>query len=302
MTKATLLAGTVPDKVSGNGDAFKEVTNEVKTLATDTDEGTTKTASGDAAASTTTATETDDVPEDQLPKRLRGKSGKERVEVFKTVESELGRKNNEIGQLRAVIDEMLRARAAGDASSTSIKTTKAEPVTAERLLNDPAKTVAEVAERAVGEQTGQMQERLDRIEFEQQQRTFEGRFPKFQETMADEGFLDWVKESPLRGRLAAATVKGSWDAAHELFGLYEEAEKVRKATVTTHDPNAAKEGAVTRPGNGNTTGGAAKKTVSGNGKKIFSKSELRNLYITNRDAYNLMGDEIRQAYAEGRVR
>jgi hypothetical protein len=300
VTTKTLLAGTVSDKVDGNGPAFKDVSNEVKALATTNDEGPDENSGTPAS----TPPNEDTLPEDQLPKRWRGKSFTERVETYKTLESELGRKNNEIGQLRWVIDEMLKLRGSDGASSTSPakKNTKAEPVTNERLLTDPETTISAVAERAIEEKTAPVNERLDRMEFETRKREFESRFPKYEETMANEEFLGWVKQSPYRGRLVGAAVNGSWEAAHELFGLYEEVEGVRKAKVTGNDPNAAKEGAVTRPGNGNTTGGAQKKTVSSGSKKIYSRSELAKLYMTNRDAYNAMGDEIRQAYRENRVR
>jgi hypothetical protein len=289
------LSNSTPS--AGNG----TLTNEVTGTANPAPESSTapKGATQDASSTTTN-------DEAHLPKRWRGKSDAERIESFKSLESELGRKNNEVGQLRYAIDQMLQLqRATSEASGKATKTKTDEPVTGERLLTDPTGTIESVAERVVGKTSKDVQERLDKIEFKTRQDQFAKQFPKYQETMADDDFLDWVKATPHRQKLAAAAAaRGDFDAAEELFGLYEDVRKVKEASVTGNDKTPKASDAKTlRPGNGNTTGGASKRTTTGANTtaKSFKRSELTTLYIRDRDAYNSMGAEIRAAYREGRV-
>lgn len=256
----------------------------------------------DAKADATPDPSTTAADESHLPKRWRGKSEAERVESFKTLESELGRKNNEVGQLRYAIDQMLQMQRAGGEPSGKAPKAKDEPVTGERLLTDPTGTIESVAERIVGKTSKDVQDRLDKIEYDSRKEVFAKKFPKFEETMADDDFIDWVKSTPHRQRLAAsAASRGDFDAAEELFGLYEDVRKVKEASVTGSDQKAkaaAADAKTLRPGNG----GAGKRTASAApAGKTFKRSELTKLYMHDRDAYNAMGTEIRAAYAGGRV-
>lgn len=254
--------------------------------------------SGDA-----TATNDDNVPEDQLPQRLRGtKSFKDAVSKYRELESELGRKNNEVGQLRFVVDEMLQLKRASDLGSEPAK--KHTPVNTDALLADPESAISSVVERTASKATSAVTDRLDRMEFEVQREKFSAKFPKFEETMASPEFVEWIKQSPYRMRLAQATTQGSFEAAHELFGLHSEVEAI-KASAVKQDPKLAAAGTLSRPGNGNTTGGAAKKqapSAARAGQEIYSRAELAKLYMNDRDAYNAMGKQIRAAYADGRVK
>lgn len=297
--------GVVGNDVTGNGATpTVQVSTDVNRVAT-LDPATGKPIEADEGNEASPGND-----ESHLPKRWRGKSDTERAESFKTLESELGRKNNELGQLRYAIDQMLqlkRNEAVNAAGDVTTKKTKAEPVTGERLLNDPDATIASVAERVVGESNSGVQERLDRLEFDRKREKFATKFPKYEETMVDDGFKEWVQGSPLRQRLATeAATKGSFEAAEELFGLYDESVvRVKEARVAGNDPNAAAANAsLVKPGNGNTTGGAAKKTVTNAGanKKVYVRSELALLYNTDRDAYNAQMPDVMRAYREGRVR
>jgi hypothetical protein len=298
------LSNSVPS--AGNGVLTTEVTGTATPAPAAASTGPSAATQAKTGASPDTTTPAND--DANLPKRLRGKSEEERIKTFRELESELGRKNNEVGQLRYAIDQMLQMqRATSEATGKANKAQEDEPVTGERLLTDPSGTIEAVATRVAGKSTKEVQDRLDKIEFEARKESFAKKFPKFEETMANEDFIDWVKATPHRQKLAAeAAARGSFDAAEELFGLYEEVRKVHSAAVTSSSDKPAKGASATdaqliRPGNGNTTGGAAKRTTSGANTtaKTYGRRELANLYIRDRDSYNSLN--VQQLYREGRV-
>lgn len=284
------------------GELTNDITSSVK-ITPKTEAPADKAATLTADKPVTTTTD-DDLPEDQVPQRLRGdKTFKAAVAKFKELESELGRKNNEVGQLRYVVDEMLRAKQVQDGATVTPKHT---PVTTDTLLTNPEEAIESVVKRTSAARDGAQSDRLAALEFAAAKRDFESEFPTYGKTMEDPSFIEWVQKSPYRTRLAQASVNGSFEAAKELFSLH--------AEVTAGSSDAAKAAAeaakaaaasasLTRPGNGGASSGAKKGAPpSASSKDIFSKAELRTLYMTNRDKYNAMGSEIRAAYAEGRVR
>lgn len=253
-------------------------------------------------ASKATPSNDDEIPNEELPQRLRGtKSFKDAVSKYREIESELGRKNNEVGQLRYVIDSMLNLKRTEDLGATA--TPKHTPVNTDSLLADPEAAISNVARRTVTEATSQVSDRLARMEYDIAREKFGVKHPGYEATMEQPAFIDWIKASPYRMRLAEHATKGSFEAADELFGLHAELAAAKAAATPKVDPKAVAAASLTRPGNGNTTGGAAKsKQPSAAGAEIYSRIELGKLYANDREKYNSMMPEIMAAYKEGRVR
>lgn len=59
---------------------------------------------------------------------------------------------------------------------------------------------------------------------------FEGKHPKYQETMSDPAFADWVKGSNTRLRLAQQADQWDFEAADALFSLYEAEQELQGVT------------------------------------------------------------------------
>lgn len=294
----------MPEVSAPEGTVSNDVLSSVTIPAATTEDPARTAATSDAAVKSTASTD-DTIPDEQLPQRLRGaKSLKDAVQKFKELESELGRKNNEVGQLRFVVDEMLQLKRTQDLGNESPKKAHT-PVNTDSLLADPESAISSVVERTVGKATSDTENRLARMEYEAQKKDFVAAFPDYQATQESPAFLDWVKASPHRMRLAQSAANGSFEAAHDLFGIHKELAEAKAAATPKVDPKQQAAASLSRPGNGNTTGGAGKQrapSASTAGKEIFSRVELGKLYANNREAYNAMGADIRQAYAEGRVR
>lgn len=297
----------MPDTSVTEGTVSNDILSSVIIPAPADSTDTAKTADTSEAKAKSADTNADDSsPKEKLPQRLRGVSTfEEAVSKFKELESEFGRKNNEIGQLRYVVDELLQLKKSQDLGAEA-KAKAHTPVTTDSLLAEPDKAISSVVERTVNEKASATENRLARMEYEAAKGVFVAAFPDYQETQANPEFIEWVKASPYRMKLAQTMVQGgSFDAAAELFGMHKELSEAKAAATLKADTKGAAAAALSRPGNGNTTGGARKERAPGAanaGKEILSRVELGKLYANNRDAYNAMGAEIRKAYAEGRVR
>lgn len=250
-----------------------------------------------------TAPDTD--AEDNVPAKYKGKTKAQVAEMHQNLESEKGRLANEVGQLRKTVDELLAASIKGNDSDARPTKKKREPVTSDTLLTDPDKTISDAAKDAVKEDLDATSDRLSRLEYKEQETAFSKDFPDFQTTMADETFIEWVKASPYRTNLAAqAHQYGSFPAARELFGLYNEVKEVRKTKAEPKvDPTEAVKDATTVKPTTNTQARTPQGQFKAKGETI-KRSYIRNLFIKNRPEYDrrmAAGGDLRQAYQDQRV-
>lgn len=251
------------------------------------------------ATEQSTGTKDEKADESKLPARLRGKTDEERVAAFSALESELGRKNNEIGQLRYSIDTMLRLR---EEPAATKKGKEVEPVTTDKLLNDTDATLTSVAKRVSKDELGPVEEKLALIQYQMEKDRFEKRFPGYEATMGDEAFITWVGASPLRKSLAQQALQGSFAAAHELFGIHEEISSARQSTTDTKAKTDPSEGSTLKPGAAGAKTAVVRKRVENAGKDILKRGELMMLQIKNPAEYAKRLPEIKLAYREGRVK
>jgi hypothetical protein len=265
-------------------------------------------ATKEAAPTADATPETDtSKPAVKVPKRLEGLTLEQVYERFSHLDSELGRKNNDIGQLRAVVDTFLRLRDTEAAPSKAAKP-KAEPVTSDKLLNEPDATIRGVADATAKEAVKPAEDRIAQLEYELNRERFAKQFPDYQATMADENFLSWVSSSNLRKNLAAAAYNGSFDAATELFALYGEVQSAKATATNTAKPKKEtsdiSEATTQKPGAGGGTQApaAARKAAEKSQLPVLRRGELMMLQIRNPDEYKRRLPEIEQAYRDKRVK
>lgn len=239
--------------------------------------------------------------EPEVPEKFKGKSALEIIELYRNLESDYGRRANEIGHLRKLTDELL-----GFARDTSTRK-KADnqeapkPITADDLINDPQGTITATAKRVADERTALAEARIASVEASLAERAFEERHPGFKAKMEDQKFLDWVASSEYRKRLALGAYQNDFSAADELFTLHEEYERAGTA-APRQDPVASARAAGLAKSGGSSANGAVPKS-GGDGKKVYSRAELINLRIKDPEEFDRRFEtEFQAAYAEGRVR
>lgn len=246
--------------------------------------------------------------EDDLPEKYRGKSIKDIVEMHRNAESELGRKNNEIGLVRKLADELIGVRTLeAQAALQNNRQQKAEPLTADQLLDNPEDAILRVVNGKAADRTEALEKTVKTLEADLMVKNFEAKHPGFQETMSSPAFGEFVRGSNYRQKLAVAASRGDFDAADDLFGLYEEAlassddsGKTRQQEGKQPDPGvaAARKASLAKSGGSSASG----VILSGDGKKTFTRTELMEMRIKRPDEFDARQDEILAAYREKRVR
>lgn len=247
------------------------------------------------APAATTESETTQTPEDDIPEKFRGKSMKDLVDAYRNLETELGRKNNEVGMIRKLADELIGVRAT-ERQLVQENREKPQPLTTDKLLADPEDAIIGVVRREALSKQEQLESKVQSLEDRLLTEAFEKKHPNFQQTMVSQEFGEWLQKSDYRKRLGYRASQGDYEAADELFGLYEEATSRPQPTPGTKP--SARQATLARSG-GSSAGGVV---PSAEGKKIFTRTELMEMRINRPEEFDARQEEILTAYREKRVR
>ena len=222
----------------------------------------------------------------ELPEKFRGKSQKEIIEAYSNLEKELGRKGQEVGELRKLADDFLRSQ---------VNQREPEPeeevdfydnpkAAVEKLLkNDPRLKQAEETAAAMKAQAAMAQ--------------LEKTHPDFMDVVQDSNFQEWVKGSKIRTQLFVAADNYDFDAANELLSTWKERSMINKTKEAEAEQEADRKAALKGAKSESRSSGEAKA-----GKKIYRRADLIRLKQTDPNRYETLQDEILAAYAEGRVK
>ena len=224
-----------------------------------------------------------------IPDKFQGKSQEDVIKSYQQLESEFGRRGSEIAELRKLTDQLLELNTP---KAEAPETTPAVDV--DTLLEDPQQAIKKVIEN--DETIKALRESQVQNAVAADKQVFETAHPNYTDTLNDQVFQEWVMKNPLRQEALVrannqydyATAKALFDDYAETHGAkVEQAEEKRNTTA-----RKAAQAAVTEEG-GN---------IQQNSKrKVFKRTELIHLKITNRAKYDSMIDEIHDAYARGDV-
>ena len=228
-----------------------------------------------------------------LPEKYKGKSLKDVIEMHQNVESAYGRQGHEIGEQRKLIDELIRTR---EQATTDKSQTENSENTTEDFYEDPVKAV----NSAIEKHPDIVNARKQRAMAEQQLSLskLESVHPDFRETVGNEDFKKWVDGSLIRKELfQRADQRFDFNAANELLETWKQLSMISKtkevkAKEKTKREKAFKQTSTESRSSGDSLGG----------KKIYRRSDLINLQVTNPTRYADLSEEIQEAYAEGRVK
>tara|TARA_R110000751_G_scaffold307171_1_gene427608 strand:+ start:10025 stop:10831 length:807 start_codon:yes stop_codon:yes gene_type:complete len=236
------------------------------------------------------AEEEEQVAEYEVPSKFQGKSVEDIVNSYAALEKELGRKGQEIGELRKLSDEFLKSQLQANQQNNPQSAEEEtdffeDPQAAIRreIDNHPKIKEAELA-AAKSQQQATMQQ-------------LEQQHPDAQQTVQSPEFQEWISQSKIRQRMFNDANNYDFESANELLSNWKE----RKLITKTHEvENAQKESKKQA-----LKAGKAESRSSGDsvgGKKIYRRSDLIRLKQTDPNRYDSLADEIYQAYAEGRVK
>lgn len=206
-----------------------------------------------------------------IPDKYKGKTVEDLVQMHQNAERLISRQGAETGQLRRMADEILQLKK----PTTETRQAARTPVTVETLLNDPEKALqsavsaSDVAQRATAAEA-----RVERLESSIAETTFVSRHKDFAKDLNDPAFIDWVNKSPVRVALGAAAAEKKFEAATNLWDLWEEHKEL---TATSDDAETPKVKAKSVPN------GVKSAPATIKGKPIYSRAKLMELRMKAAD-------------------
>jgi len=228
-----------------------------------------------------------------VPDKFAGKSPEEIIESYQNLEKELGRKAQEVGELRKLSDSFLQAELSRNSQAQSTpKETQEEPTD---FFDDPNAAVNKAIENHPKFQEFQ------RFQAQQAQTAaktqLEAAHPDYADIVSNSDFQEWVQGSKIRQQLFQAADAYNFDAANELISNWKDRAMINKTQEVNQAEEAKRKGALK-------AGKAESRASSGStsGKKTYKRSDLIRLKMTDPLKYESMADDIYAAYAEGRVK
>tara|TARA_Y100000361_G_scaffold152528_1_gene172235 strand:- start:288 stop:1073 length:786 start_codon:yes stop_codon:yes gene_type:complete len=226
--------------------------------------------------------------EPELPDKFKGKSVTEIVSSYENLEKELGRKGQEIGELRQLTDQILKQQ-------VTTQTETAEEEEEVDFFDDPNTAVSKAIENHPKFRQFEEQQKVQSAQATTRQ--LETAHPDYLEIVADSKFQEWVKESPIRTQLYVQAHNYDLNSAMELMGNWKERSLITN-TAKAEEQKALKRSEALKTGKA-VSGGSSESTA---GKKIYRRADLIRLKTTNPQRYEDLQDEILSAYADGRVK
>jgi hypothetical protein len=224
--------------------------------------------------------------EDDIPEKYRGKDVKEIIRMHAEAERLIGRQGSEVGELRKVVDEFIKAQ-------TSTKQQQVQEDQEIDYFADPKKAV----EHAIENHPKVKQAEMAALQMRQAETIslLKQNHPDFMQTVEDPAFQNWVAASKIRTRLFAEANAYDYESATELLSTWKERQQVANTTMNAEKQDRQRQlkAASTVPAQGNDEAPS---------KKIYRRADIIRLMQTDPDRYDLMQPEIMEAYAEGRVR
>lgn len=234
-------------------------------------------------------------PAYEVPDKFSGKSVEDIVKSYQNLEQELGRKSQEIGELRNLSDSFLKAEISRNGPQTSQANENSNNETEDDFFEDPSKAVNSLIEKHPRFQ--EFQEFQAKQSQDTSKVQLEQTHPDYIDIVQDTGFQDWVKASKFRTNLFQEADKYNYEAADELLTHWKERSMINK-TAEVRDKQEATRKKALKTGKTESRGSSD----STAGKKTYRRADLIRLKQNDPNRYADLADEIFNAYAEGRVK
>ena len=240
----------------------------------------------EAAQAETTATQE---PESTVPDKYQGKSIEEIVQMHQEAEKLVGRQSSEVGELRKIVDDFIKTKAEETKQEISPNNSMDDEVD---FFENPKEAVAKAV--AGSTEMKQMQELLAAQKQQEVLGKISAKHPDYMEVIQDPAFGEWVKSSTVRVELLQRADNYDFNAADELLTVWSERkEVVEKAKEVNEQDRKQQRKAATTGGKG------SGEPIS---RKIYKRSDIVQLMISDPERYKANVDEFDRAYREGRVK
>jgi hypothetical protein len=230
--------------------------------------------------------------------RFAGKSAADVVDMYKNLESHSGRLASQLGEARNSVNALILGKRENDLRQNT-QPTEAYKVQPADLMVNPTEALDRYLQGRTSPEVSRLQERLGQLEQQLHSSTFTMKHPTAETITSDPAFSAWVKQTPLRQRLAQSASQNNMIDADLLLTEWQSAQTTQTDTVNnTGDKARALARAVTLESGGHGTESGTRKSG-----KVFRRGDLIALRQRDPDKYESqeLQNEIVKAYLEGRV-
>lgn len=228
----------------------------------------------------------DPTPSFEVPEKYKGKTAEDIIKMHQEAEKLIGKQAQEVGEVRKLADELIKHNL-----STKQQTVVEEPEV--DFFEDPQKAIRNTVDKHPDVLAArQATQEFKRMNIQQK---LAQTHPDFQQIVQDAGFAEWVKASPVRlGLYAKADGEYDFDSANELLSTFKQLKQVQTKQVAAVDNTARQQSLKAASVD---TGGTGESS-----KKVYRRTDLIRLKMTDPARYEDLQPEIMAAYAEGRVK
>ena len=231
-------------------------------------------------------------PTYEPPEKYAGKTLEDVIGMHQNAEKVFGKQGQEVGQQRQLIQQLMEQSQASQATEPTEDAVSFE----DSFYDDPAKAVnsaienhPEIIKAREGNAKSAQNANLSQLE---------STHPDFMEVVGDSNFQKWVGESGIRTELfRRADADYDFNAANELLGTWKQISMIGKTQEVNKAEKVKRQKAMRQTSSETRSSGD-----SVGGKKIYRRSDLIQLQVSDPNRYADLSDEITQAYQEGRVK
>jgi hypothetical protein len=228
--------------------------------------------------------------EDELPSKYKGKDVKDIIAMHQNAEKLLGKQSSEVGELRKVVDDFIRTQTVTQQEQAPAQTADIDDLD---FFENPKQAISQMLENHPS--VKQSQQMAIHLAQQQTVAQLKANHPDYTQIVSDNGFIEWVGKSKVRTELLRKADAYDFDSADELFTTWKERQALVNDTVKTE--TQARKQSVKSGATGNVSG-----SNEPNRKKVYRRADIVELMTKNPERYQALAAEIRQAYADGRVR
>jgi hypothetical protein len=225
--------------------------------------------------------------EDDLPEKYQGKDIKDIVRMHQEAEKLLGRQSSEVGELRKIVDDFVKSQIEASTSPQQ----KDEEID---FFSEPEKAIeAAIAKHPKIREAEEMSMAMKQPAI---LTMLQSNHPDFSEIIQNEKFAEWVTGSKVRSELyERADKQFDYDAADELLSSWKERQNIVQETAKVQEEDRKRQLKAASTGSTKGSGEAPS-------RKIYRRADIIKLMQSDPERYQALAEEIRTAYAEGRVR
>jgi hypothetical protein len=228
---------------------------------------------------------------DDIPDKYRGKDIKDIVAMHQNAEQLLGKQGQEVGELRKIVDDFIKSQTVKQQETAQ---NALDEIDDDAFFANPKETIQKILDNHPSVQ--QSKELAQELKKQEIVARLKATHPDFMDVVKSPDFGEWVAKSKVRTRLLQeADSNYDFDSADELLTLWKERQEAVKSAVEVEQTQRKQQ--VKAASSGSSKGSGEKPA-----RKIYRRADIIELMRKDPSRYEALMPEIRQAYAEGRVK